>query len=283
MPLLFGTAGIPHSAKKAKPEDGVRECARLGLGCMELEFVYGVKMTSTGAAQVSKAREETSLALTAHGPYYINLASMEPEKLAASRKRVLDTARIGFQCGARSITFHAAFFQGRGREEVLEMVAGELKAILETLAKEKIKIDIRPELSGKPVQVGSLEDLIWLGKNAKGILPTIDFAHFYARDAGARNNYKDFCGVLEQLGTNFGKAILKNMHIHISGIEFTAKGERKHLNFSESGFNWKDCLKALLEYDVEGVCICESPSLEGDALLLKDTYKKLSAKGRMEK
>jgi len=66
------------------------------------------------------------------------------------------------------------------------------------------------------------------------------------------------------------------MHIHISGIEFTAKGERKHLNFSESGFNWKDCLKALLEYDVEGFCICESPSLERDALLLKETYKKLS-------
>lgn len=276
MPLRFGTAGIPHSAKKDKPEEGVRECARLGLDCMELEFVYGVRMTPSAAALVKKAREETSLGLTAHGPYYINLASLEPEKIVASRERVLDTARRGFECGAGSITFHAAFFQGRDREEVLKMVAGELKAILETLDREKIKIDVRPELSGKPSQVGSLEDLIWLGKNVKGILPTIDFAHFYAREAGRHNSLQDFRGLLEQLEKTFGKAILKNMHIHISGIEFTAKGERKHLNFSESQFNWKDCLKALIEYDIEGVCVCESPSLEKDALLLKETYKKMS-------
>jgi deoxyribonuclease IV len=275
MPLLFGTAGIPHSAKGGKPEDGVRQIRALGLDCMELEFVYGVRMSKPHAAEVKKAATETGVRLTAHGPYYINLASLEEEKIVASRKRIMDTARIGSLCGAESITFHAAFFQGRDKREVMTKVASELKGILEALKQEDVKIDVRPELTGKPTQVGGLEELIELGMEAKGILPTIDFAHFYAREAGRYNSYQDFAGLLEQLAKNFGKAILKNMHIHISGIAYTPKGESKHLELEKSGFKWAECLKALFDYGVEGFCVCESPSLETDALLLKTTWQKL--------
>jgi deoxyribonuclease-4 len=276
MALLFGTGGIPLSVKKDKPEEGVREIKRLGLDCMELEFVYGVRMTEKGAELVRAAQQETGVQLTAHGPYYINLASLEKDKLAASRQRVLDTARRCFQCGGKSITFHAAFFQGRGKEEVLKIVAAQFQAVMDQLAKEKVNIDVRPELSGKPSQVGSLGELIKIGEAVKGVLPAIDFAHFYAREAGRYNTYEDFCGALDELAKAFGKGIWKNMHIHISGIEYTAKGERKHKNLQESDFNWKDCVKAFADYKLEGFCICESPSLEKDALLLKQTFKKFS-------
>jgi len=278
MALLFGPAGIPLSTKKPTPENGVRECAKLGLEAMELEFVYGVRMSEEAASLVKSAVKETRIRLTAHGPYYINLASEEDEKIIASKERVLETARRGFQCGAESITFHSAFIQNRPREEVLEIVARELSEILKVLKKERIKIDVRPELTGKPSQLGSLEELIWLGKNVKGVLPCIDFAHFYAREAGRYNSYKHFCAVLDALAKVFGKEILKKMHIHISGIDFTPKGERKHYELEKSDFNWRDCLKALVDYQVEGFCICESPSLEKDALLLKETYKKLGGK-----
>jgi len=278
MPLLFGPAGVPHSAKKDTAEEGVRQCASLGLGCMELEFVYGVRMTAKGAEGVRDAQKATGVQLTAHGPYYINLASKEKDKLIASRGRVLDTARRCFQCGGQSITFHAAFFQGREREEVLQIVALELKAVLAQLEKEKIFIAVRPELSGKPSQVGSLDDLLWLGKAVPGILPTIDFAHFYAREAGRYNRYADFCRALDQLAKAFGKSILKNMHIHISGIEYTAKGERRHLNLEESEFNWEECVRAFADYGLEGFVICESPSLEKDALLLQDSYRKFAGR-----
>ena len=248
MALLLGTGGVPHSAKKGTPEQGVREIKRLGLECMELEFVYGVRMTEKGAEVVRAAQAETGVALTAHGPYYINLASMEKDKLAASRQRVLDTARRCFQCGGKSITFHAAFFQGREKQEVLKIVAAQFQAVMDQLAIEKVKIDVRPELSGKPSQVGSLGEPIEIGKSVKGVIPAIDFAHFYAREAGRYNTYEDFCGALDELSKAFGKSMWKNMHIHISGIEYTPKGERKHKNLEESDFNWKDCVKAFADY-----------------------------------
>ena len=128
--LLFGPAGIPSTVKGAGLDQAVHEVKRLGLDCMELEFVYGVKMTPAGAAKVKQAVAETGVRLTAHGPYYINLCSLEPAKVAASVKRVLDTARSGFQCGAESITFHAAFYQGRPADRIFSEVVARFREIL---------------------------------------------------------------------------------------------------------------------------------------------------------
>ncbi len=276
--LHFGPAGIPVSAKGKKPEQGVREVKRLGLDCMEIEFVRGVRMSENSAAAVRDAARETGIRLTAHGPYYINLCSKEPEKVSASIRRVLDTARVGSLCGAESITFHAAFYQGRDEREIFNEVAARLESILAILAKDRVKVAVRPELTGKPSQFGSLEELIELSRRVKGVLPCIDFAHLFARTNGRYNSYEEFCEVLDALKKGLGAGILKNMHIHVSGIEFTAKGERRHLELENSRFNWKDLLRALLDYKVEGVCICESPTLEKDALLLKKTYHSLSRK-----
>lgn len=278
MPLLFGPAGVPLSVKSGKPEDGVRECRRLGLDCMELEFVYGVRMTEPGAAKVRQAATEAGARLTAHGPYYINLCSREPAKVAASVKRVLDTARRGYQCGAESITFHAAFYQGRPAEEIFAEVKERLREILASLKQEKVKVDVRPELSGKPSQFGSLEEIIAVSRQVPGVLPCIDFSHNYARTAGQNNTYEEFAAMLEALKKGLGPGILKRMHMHVSGIDYTPKGERKHLELMKSGFNWKELLRALADFRVEGFCICESPALEKDALLLKKTFQAMIKK-----
>jgi len=42
--LPFGTGRTPHSAKTASTINGTERIAELGLGCMEIEFVRGVKM-----------------------------------------------------------------------------------------------------------------------------------------------------------------------------------------------------------------------------------------------
>ncbi|MBA7517999.1 hypothetical protein ES705_10064 [subsurface metagenome] len=72
---------------------------------------------------------------------------------------------------------------------------------------------------------------------------------------------------------------MENMHIHVSGIAYGAKGERKHLNLKESDFQYAELLKALRDYDVKGIVICESPNLEEDALLLQATYNTLLKTG----
>ncbi len=69
-----------------------------------------------------------------------------------------------------------------------------------------------------------------------------------------------------------GNFALENFHAHVAGIEYSAKGEKKHLNLEESDMNYKDLLKAFKTFDVKGVIISESPNIEGDAKLMKEYY-----------
>ncbi|MDO8491474.1 MAG: TIM barrel protein, partial [Dehalococcoidia bacterium] len=107
--LLFGTAGVPHSAKGRSTRTGIERIAELGLGCMEVEFVRGVKMGMESAHAVGEAASNLGIRLSAHGPYWINLNSKEAPKVAASRDYILQTARAASAFKGRNITFHAAF------------------------------------------------------------------------------------------------------------------------------------------------------------------------------
>jgi deoxyribonuclease-4 len=78
--------------------------------------------------------------------------------------------------------------------------------------------------------------------------------------------------ILQQIEATLGRPGLETMHIHLSGIAYTAKGERHHLNLQESDLNYADLMRALKDMKVAGTVVCESPSLEDDALLLQETY-----------
>ena len=86
------------------------------------------------------------------------------------------------------------------------------------------------------------------------------------------NTYDEFCSVFETIGKELGEFALKNFHAHIAGIEYTAKGEKQHLNLLESDMNYKDLLKAFKTFSIEGVIVCESPNIEDDCKLLKEYY-----------
>jgi len=272
--LLFGTAGIPHSARSKTTIDGIERIAELGLGCMEIEFVQGVKMGEAGARLVADTATKEGVKLSAHAPYFINFNAHEPEKIRASQDRVLQTARIAALCGAESVTFHAAFYLGDPPEKAYSTVKKYLAETLNQLKRENNRVWIRPEVAGKLSQFGSLEEILNLSTEIEGLAPCIDFAHWHARN-GRFNSYPEFTSILLQVKERMGGAALDDMHIHISGIAYSKKGEIKHLNLKESDFQYTELLKALNDYDASGIVICESPNLEEDALLLQATYKEI--------
>jgi deoxyribonuclease-4 len=278
--ILFGPAGAPSSTKGRRPEDGVREVSRLGLDCMELEFVRGVRMSDEGVARVRAAALETGVVLTAHGPYYINLASREEAIAVASVERILSAARRCDQAGGVSVTFHAAFYQGRGAEEIYKIVAGRLREVLRRLEQEGVTIAVSPELTGKPSQFGSLAELIRLCREVKGIRPCIDFSHYAARENGDGNGYEGFKQALAALRRGLGAPALKSLHMHASGIEWGEKGEKRHRRIMESDFDWKALIQVLVDQKVSGTLICESPEMAEDALIMKAEYKRRLKKTR---
>jgi len=273
--LLFGTGGVPVSAKSRSTEAGIERIAELGLGCMEVEFVQGVRMSPTAAVSVGELAAQKEVTLTAHGPYFVNLNAMEPEKISASKERILQTARIAALFGAQSITFHAAFYLKSPPAETYATVKKHLEEVVNILRKEGNEVMIRPEVTGKPSQFGTLEELLQLSAEIEGVAPCIDFSHWHARTGNA-NSYQEFVHILDQVEEKLGRQALDNMHIHLAGIAYGKKGEIKHLMLPDSDFAYKELLKALKERKAKGVVISESvPYLEKDALLLQQTYGEL--------
>lgn len=272
--LLFGTAGVPISSKGRSTIEGISRVRELGLDCMELEFVQGVRMGEKTAGEVNAVAAKENIALSVHGPYYINLNAAEPEKLTASIQRIYDSARIGNICSATNIVFHPAFYLKDDHKIVYDRVFNLLKDLAARLEDENIPVTLRPETTGKATQFGDVDELLSISAEIDGILPCFDFSHVHARD-GKHNTYDEFKEIFEKIEKTLGKEGLKTMHCHISGIEYTAKGERNHLILEESDMNYKDLMKVFKEFKACGTIICESPNIEEDALLMKKTYEAL--------
>ena len=273
--LLFGTAGIPLSSNPRTTADGIRHVKKLGLGAMELEFVHSINITKEKAPEIRKAADENNIVLTCHAPYYINLNSAEKAKVMASIDRILNSARIANLCGGYSVAFHSGFYMGQDPKKVYEIIKNNLKEIISTLKKENNNIWIRPETTGKETQFGNVDEILQLSQEFNSVMPCVDFAHFHARTNGKYNTYEEFASILEKIEKKLGKKGLENMHIHITGIAYGPKGEKNHLNLRESDLKYQELLKALKDFKVKGVVVCESPNIEEDALLMKKIYEKL--------
>ncbi|MBL7054399.1 TIM barrel protein [Candidatus Woesearchaeota archaeon] len=270
--LLFGTAGIPVSAKGSGTSEGITEVRNLGLGVMELEFVRNINITEQKAPEVKEAAERNNIVLTCHAPYFINLNSKEKAKLKASIGRILNSARIANLCGAYSFCFHPGFYMEDTKEKTFENIKNNIKGIVDILKNENNKIWVRPETTGKGSQFGDINELIEISSEIEQVLPCVDFSHLHARSNGKFNNFDEFSNILGLIEKKLGKKALENMHIHVAGIAYGDKGEKHHLNLEQSDFRYKELMNALKDFNVRGVLISESPSIEGDALLMKKAY-----------
>ncbi len=266
--LYFLTAGVPLKAGTKGYGRGFEILDEMGLDGLELEFVHGVRISDKSRDAVSEAKK----IITAHAPFYVNLNAREEDKVEASVQRIIETAVTAEELGGYSITFHAGFYLGQEPELVYQNIKKQISVITEALNKNGNKIWIRPETTGKATQWGDLEEIIRLSKEFETVLPCVDFSHLHARYNGIVNTYDEFAAIFEKIGNELGQNALDNIHAHIAGIEYTAKGEKKHLNLVESDFNYKDLLKAFKMFNIKGAVVCESPNIEDDAKLLKDYY-----------
>ena len=272
--LLFGTAGIPVSTQPQTTIDGIKRVAELGLDCMELEFVRGVYLNEKKACLIAEAASSARIKLSVHAPYFMNFNSHDPKKLKASQEILYKTARIASMCGAESVVFHTGFYLGDPPQKAYNTIKQYLSEVVGRLEKENNRLYLRPELSGKPSQFGNIEEILDLSTEMDGIAPGVDFAHWHARSRGF-SSYSEFTKILKQIHERLGRSAMDNMHIHISGIAYGEKGEIRHLNLQESDFKYLELLRALKDFNVRGLAICESPNREEDARLLKESYQAL--------
>jgi deoxyribonuclease-4 len=274
----FGTVGSPIGTPK-KPGGSLGAISfikSIKLDALELGWVQSVRVTEATCAAIKQAAEEQGIALSVHAPYFINL-NADANEWPKSRQRLMDAAHYGHLAGSTDIIFHPGSYFGKASQEVLKIAIPRLQTCVVELRAAHNPVTLRPETMGKSAMLGSLEDTIEMSRAIPGVEPCLDFAHLHARAGdGSVNTYDEWRERLDIYGGALGEDALKRLHIHLSGIDYGAKGEKNHLELAEADFDLKALFRALKDVGAAGRILCESPVMEKDALYMRKIWIKVS-------
>jgi deoxyribonuclease-4 len=240
--IRFGPAGLGGVNEAIS---NLETYSKLGLRACEIAFTYGAYIKNKeDAINIGKKAKELDIKLSIHAHYWINLNSKEKAKIEASKKRILECCRVGEKLGAYLVVFHPGYYGEMDKEETYQNIKKAVLEIGEEIKKNKWKIKIAAETTGKVNVFGSVEEIKKLVEET-GCSFTIDFAHILARE-----KIVDY----EKIKNLFGK--YNYWHCHFSGIEYGEKGERNHKKTSKEA--WKELIYNLPR-DKEIIIINESP------------------------
>ena len=262
--IRLGPAGSPA----ASTLEGISRVKELGLQAMEVQFSHGIAMKNELAKRVGEEASKQEVSLSIHAPFYINLASAEPDKIEASKRRILDSCERGHHMGATHVVFHAAFYGKLSPKRVHEMVRDGVQEMQSMLDERGWKVMLAPETTGKVSQWGTLDETLRLVEET-GCSFCVDFAHLYARARG-HIDYKEVLNKIQSAGH-------KRIHAHFSNINYGLKGEINHLVLDGKP-PFEPLAKELLDRKMDATIISESPITWKDSLKMREIFEKLGHK-----
>lgn len=267
--VLFGPAGYPADAR-GKLERVFQILVDAGMNALEYAAVHGLRTSEEKAKQIGTLAKQHNISMSLHAAYYINLASNSPQIRERSRQRLIKALRFAPWMAVKRIVFHPGTHGGLSKDDAYNVIRDSLQSVWEEAGHQGGSAFLAPEIAGKLSMFGSIEQIIRLCQDVDGCIPTIDWAHLYARRQGNLSDKSDYLKVIEQFERELGNLFLDNMHFHISAISFTDKGEASHQSF---GGEWGPDLYPLMELvDEVGykpTFICESPNPLQGALYAK--------------
>ncbi len=266
----FTLAGYKSSLDSAK---WVKE---KGLNAFEYSFGRGVNLSDETALLINQAFSECGVEISVHAPYYINLANPLEEAGDKSIGYIISSAKKCKLMGGKRIIFHPASQGKEDRETTVNRTKERFKKLTEEIYKNGLDDMIYcPETMGKIAQIGTIEEIGDFCSTDKIYTPCIDFGHVNARENGSLKTSIDYKDRLEYLIGKLGYARMKNFHVHFSHIEYTVKGEVRHLTNEDKVFGpeFSPLAIALIELNLEPHIISESAGTQDDdALEMKTQY-----------
>lgn len=266
--IRFGPAGYPIDAPKERAFSYLRE---IGLDAMEYQAVRAIPKNEDVLSWVRKEASENDIMLSLHAPYAINLCS--EEKGEASIKRLIDSGIAASKMGAGHITFHPGYYGKMSGEDALRAAIEALKRVRDGLNSLGINLELGPETTGKPSQLGSLDEVLRMSEEVDGVRPTIDFAHIHAREGGSIRGRGDYERILRTIEGRLGD--LNGLIIHFTEVELAKSGigERMHHDLG-SGYGppFEPLAEIIAEYGLRWIVISESPLLERDSVKMRALY-----------
>lgn len=268
--MLFGPAGnsdrfYEEGNKSTLQAFGWLE--NMGLTAFEYPFGRGVGLSRETAEKIAAQAREHQIAVSAHAPYFINLANPDPEKRERSYRYILEAARAVTWLGGDRVVVHVGAAMKLDRAEALKNCADGLREAYRRLDGAGLShVHICPETMGKYSQIGDLRETVDFCLLDDRLIPCVDFAHLHALTGGGLRDTADFVRVLDTVEAVLGLERAQSMHMHFSTIEYTPAGEKMHRTFAEEkyGPRFEYLAPLLKERGYRGTVICECRGTQAD-------------------
>ncbi len=240
---------------------------------MEYSFGRGVRLGEQAAAKIRQQAEEYGIQMSVHAPYFINLAN---DAFENNLRYFHESSVAASNLGAGRVVFHPGSLGKMHKETAFEAVKRNLELIVREMKSEGFTgLKYCAETMGRASQVGDIEEVAQLCTIDDQVYPAIDFGHLNARTAGGLRGEADYAEVLDILQNVAGEEKYRNMHVHFSHIEYTAKGERRHLTLEDTEYGpfFPPLARLIAQRGLTPVIICESKGTQAhDAVKLQEIY-----------
>ena len=233
----------------------------------------GVASDYLELVELGKIARELDIELTLHAPYYMDFADVD-----GLAQKSIDSAVWGGLLAdslqARLVVTHLGRYGDLDRTLALERVKGNLEIVRDRFKAAKLSPWIGAEASGLQEVVGGLDELLWLAKHVRGVVPVLNFAHLHAREGGLLRRPEDFQAVFDKVS----KVTDGHYHAHFSGVEHEGGNEIRYTPIKKGDLRFEPLAECLLMGPVDLTLISSSPLLEHDAMYMRVILDRVVAK-----
>ena len=274
---LFGPAGNSQSFLRAGYKSTVqafRWISEFGLDAFEYPGGNGIRGDVATFLEMGAEAAKYNIKTSVHTPYFISLSGTDEAKRLNSLHYIEQSLVACEALGGDIIVIHTGSAAKISRSEAVALAKDTMYRALEAFPDTKIKFGL--ETMGKLNQLGTLKEVLDICSIDRRLCPVVDFGHMNARNIGHLfETPDDYMRVFDMISEALGAEYAENLHCHFSKIEYTDKGEKKHLTFADETYGPEfDNLAVVIAG--EGLApriICESDgTMAEDALTMKKTY-----------
>ena len=253
----------------------------IGLSAYEYSFGRGYNMSPETAMKIGENAKKNDVMVSVHAPYYINFANPDDLLVEKSYNYVITGLKFLDWFKGEHLVVHLASQGKAQRADAINLAKKRLKICLDKIKNSDLNVNgkyICLETMGKYSQIGSAEEIIDICTLDDMLLPTFDFGHLNCITQGKMNTYDEYKKVFELSLEKLGRFKTSNCHIHFSKIQYSDKGEIRHLDFNDNlyGPNFEPLAKVLHDLNLEPTIICESANfMAEDALKMRNIYENI--------
>ncbi|MDD3232199.1 MAG: TIM barrel protein [Clostridia bacterium] len=271
-----GTSPIFYDAGYKITLDVPNWLNNIGLQAYEYSFGAGYRLSLEKAQNFGIEFEKYKISLSLHAPYYINFANPDNIMIEKSFSYVLRGFEYLKMMKGKKLVVHLATQGKLSRDEALFLTSKNLDDCLRRIYENNFEnFYLCPETMGKFSQIGNYKEIIDLCVKDKILIPTFDFGHINCLLGGELKNKDDYKRIFDYSFEKLGEFKTKNCHIHFSKIQFSAKGEIRHLNYDDENFgpSFEPFAEIIYDYELTPTVICESKNfMAEDALTFQSIY-----------